>query len=690
MSSVVLGVIGAVVAPLVGLPPQVGYALGSALGSALFPPPGHNGPRISDLKVQGSQFGSPIPLAYGSVRVTGQLIWADKLVEHPDQTDSGSGGGGSTNYTYTCSFAMSLCERDTLSGKTLGRIWADGKLIYNGGVIPAKVGFTAGSYKFYDGSEAQLPDPTMEALLGVGNVPAYRGQVYFVFTDLELGKYGNRLPNLSFELNAAALTGSLGSITSQILTPIEAAYGPYSGFSVPALMTYVSSTNQIWEVINADPYAPNSVYGAIALIDVTTMTVVGHTTPYTQYDNAIGPTTGPTREAVNGRTLLVYNPVDNNVWSFSQKTVEVYSAAGVWLFGCQYGIQQEFSPGYPVDLGLGGVSPITGQPWLMIQSGEQTLSGKLWKLSRTTAQLGASVTLTGILGFLPTAFAFDKTGNLWLANYGGYGYPNNATPIPAYPLTVFKVENNDTGTLKYSHPFSPTSTNEQIARSMSYNSTSDQMIVALEETPGYRTLLVLGSAGQVIAITKKPNVLYNALGQAGGYLALGAYYDPKLDVVWQSGELKGGVQVLNPTNLAVVGNSDAIEDPLAYYHDLLPILITPVGIFQAANGNGSYFYRRSLVPGVPASTTVSLQSIVTDLSGKVGLEPSQIDVSQLKDNVIGYSVPSRMTARTAIQPLSDAFFFDSVESGQTVKFIKRGGASALAISADQTVHTSKG
>ena len=36
--------------------------------------------------------------------------------------------------------------------------------------------------------------------MGAANTPAYRGTAYVVFEELPLGNYGNRLPQLSFEV----------------------------------------------------------------------------------------------------------------------------------------------------------------------------------------------------------------------------------------------------------------------------------------------------------------------------------------------------------------------------------------------------------------------------------------------------------------------------------------------------------
>ncbi len=54
--------------------------------------------------------------------------------------------------------------------------------------------------RIYLGDEAQAPDPLIESLMGAGNAPAYRGVAYIVFEDLPLEKFGNRIPQLSFEI----------------------------------------------------------------------------------------------------------------------------------------------------------------------------------------------------------------------------------------------------------------------------------------------------------------------------------------------------------------------------------------------------------------------------------------------------------------------------------------------------------
>jgi hypothetical protein len=173
----------------------LGFLVGSAIGNLLFPQK-QEGPRLSDLHTQTSAYGEMIPILYGKMRISGKVIWADELVEHKHKS-GGKGGPSVTTYTYTCSFASYLCEGPIVN---VLRIWADKQLIWDinqadSPTLPMTL---------YFGDTVQTADPTMEAILGVGNVPGYRGTAYVVFEDLELGDYGNRIPDLEFEVLQSA------------------------------------------------------------------------------------------------------------------------------------------------------------------------------------------------------------------------------------------------------------------------------------------------------------------------------------------------------------------------------------------------------------------------------------------------------------------------------------------------------
>src|SRR5690606_31694784 len=151
------------------------------------------GARLDSLRITSSTEGAVIPRVYGRMRMGGNVIWATDFREETKTTTQGGGKGGgggkakTTEYLYYASFAVALCE-GPITG--IGRIWADGKPMDLSGV----------TWRWYTGDEAQTADPFIAARMGAAGTPAYRGTAYVVFEELALSTYGNRLPQLSFEV----------------------------------------------------------------------------------------------------------------------------------------------------------------------------------------------------------------------------------------------------------------------------------------------------------------------------------------------------------------------------------------------------------------------------------------------------------------------------------------------------------
>lgn len=150
----------------------IGGALGSIIGHAidqnLFGAPTPRGPRLGDLSIQTSSYGTPIPRIYGQMRVAGTVVWASDLREEEIVSGGGKGGPGALRYAYSASFAVALSSRPAQS---IGRIWADGKLLRGSdGLFKAKV-----KHRFYPGSERQPIDPLIASIEGAGGSPAFRG-----------------------------------------------------------------------------------------------------------------------------------------------------------------------------------------------------------------------------------------------------------------------------------------------------------------------------------------------------------------------------------------------------------------------------------------------------------------------------------------------------------------------------------
>src|SRR3990167_6049126 len=211
---------------------SIGYVSFSFAGSQLFSqstdlPPAF-GPRLGDLKIQTSTYGSAIPRAYGTVRLAGNVIWGPPIVETATTTSTtsgGKGGGGGatqtqTTYSYSADFAVAICEGPIIG---ISRIWANGKLIHNLSAT-ASIGSVLASdrdFSVYTGSETQTADPTMEAAEGAGNVPGYRGTAYVVFNDMALGEFGNRIPNIEFEVVASGTIVDSGTLWTSRSAPAD-------------------------------------------------------------------------------------------------------------------------------------------------------------------------------------------------------------------------------------------------------------------------------------------------------------------------------------------------------------------------------------------------------------------------------------------------------------------------------------
>lgn len=141
--------------------------------------------RVDRFRLTGASEGSPVSQLHGRMRMAGQVIWASDFVE--SASGSSSKGAAGTGYSYTVSMAVALCRGRITR---VGRIWADGQEIATDTL----------NMQVYDGSDLQMPDPRMEAVEGAGMVPGYRGIAYVVIEDLDLGPYGNRVPQFSFEV----------------------------------------------------------------------------------------------------------------------------------------------------------------------------------------------------------------------------------------------------------------------------------------------------------------------------------------------------------------------------------------------------------------------------------------------------------------------------------------------------------
>ncbi|MEO0983266.1 MAG: glycoside hydrolase/phage tail family protein [Pseudomonadota bacterium] len=212
------------------------------------------GPRLESFQVQASQEGAPVPRVFGRARLAGQLIWAANFKEATSETMQSSGGKGGrpqaqttfTEYLYSISFAVGLCEGEI---SRIGRVWADGK----------PFDLSKHNFRLHRGSETQNPDALIEAVEGAGAAPAFRGLAYVVFEDLPLKDFGNRIPQLSFEIEKPLRESDPGALENA-LTAVT---------MIPGSGEFVYGTTRVLRQESEGKTAPANVHAAGAGTDFT-------------------------------------------------------------------------------------------------------------------------------------------------------------------------------------------------------------------------------------------------------------------------------------------------------------------------------------------------------------------------------------------------------------------------------------
>lgn len=259
------------------IPLVVGAAL-SLTSKFLFPSAGQTseGSRVNTNDIPQSQYGGNIPRAWGYTRVTGQLIWAQPLLEQKEEIpqEGGKGGGGEapTEYKYYGNFAVLLAagEYELITLRADSEvIWtvAPGtseEILQNNAVVEKY-------FRFYSGSSNQDPDPLIQAGEGVDKTPGYRGYSYIVFDKAPLEEYGNRLPTISADI-----------VSTSTPTNVESAI---SGFCPDTIYTVeVQLTDNQGFISNVSAQVPSPVYG---------VRIVKFQDPHTlNYDPGVNPPDG--------------------------------------------------------------------------------------------------------------------------------------------------------------------------------------------------------------------------------------------------------------------------------------------------------------------------------------------------------------------------------------------------------------
>lgn len=185
--------------------PQLGYAIGSMVGSAVDPQT-IPGPKLGEIPAQTSQEGGPRPMVLGiSQPMAGNIIVCGEPNVVKSKQSSGKGGPKVEVESVYRTYAIGICE-----GPIMGvlRVWRNNVLVYDAREEPTLPPEDSAAFletaRFFLGDFEQLPSSDLEAMLGVGTTPAFRGTAYMVMALDDLTDLGGAVPQYTFQVDRDA------------------------------------------------------------------------------------------------------------------------------------------------------------------------------------------------------------------------------------------------------------------------------------------------------------------------------------------------------------------------------------------------------------------------------------------------------------------------------------------------------
>ena len=594
------------------------------------------GPRLDDLKFSVADYGTPCNYFKGKRRFQGNsIIWAEPLKEVKKKHKTK--GGKYNEYTYFGTFAVIVADHEI---EAVSRIWADKHIIYNvvgaGPISPALVISNAlgktdtnglnfeEHIRFYYGTEDQMPDPrmlaTVEAEHGAGSCPAYRGVSYVVFEEVPLEKFGNRIPQISIE----AIT------TSTTAFPYETVESPIAGFS------------RLWGFSFSPDYS-RFVYGQAdeyAIFDTAArLPILSGALHYP--DGFQGYLINSYGVANDGTIYTVGQPTDGD----HEYSIIAFDPDGVGVGRSVGEIAQS--------AGTGASSGIR-----VLTSGGGSYICLTAFANQRVARIGSTAIETDDYftgGFIPTAY-FKIGDDIWCC-----GARQNSTG----PIRFLRVVSTGEGF--------PEDNAFEVDTGVSFSG-----VVRVDAAAADGDKLIVAAANQLFTIDLNTLTIvdqitasldpYNVDAQFQGVL-------PSSHSIWL------GTKQYSTDDLSVLRTVD-LDDWLVGGGD--GIIYEPItqALVSSPSSDDTMITWRFL--NRVDSSGVPLQEIVEDVTSRVGIDPADVDASDLDQMIPGWSW-THGSGRGILEPLLDAY--DSIvrPHGFQLEFLKLGGASQGTIDVGEFV-----
>jgi hypothetical protein len=662
------------------------------------------------------------------------------------QSAKGSPSQTTVNYTYTVDFDAAFCESDgTASISRIwgdSKLIYDrtSKGAISSDVLSTGIGTntTTVTPAIYSGGATQTPDPTEQAALGVGGTSAFRGLLRAVYTGFPLADFGNRLPNIRAECSSGMVLTYLKDSY-----PNAGLIDPFPGTG-PAYMNpqwiYVDTINRAAIILdslgmvaeridlavdNTSPL-PAWVAANVQAPGDQILDQNGHVQIVTSVTgDAKTGSTIPAFTATEGDTINDHHVVWQNVGP-GPEAVTVTSK-GVLDFALKAGDTLHSTAIVPTCAGV----DTSGFFWITLAINDITL-GPTWyalkfdpRTFRALARIGLLTNVTSF-NFIRTPSGGNEvvftTNNNAVGESKVYFVDGQSASIKCFAPWVNTIDGTLTGGVRF-----PTLDDKGIAYIAMYNASthtwgitvadgrsgtvatrcytyasnatvgvvgsmlwnaSDNSLLGLTDT-GYvikvdvATMAITAtSAGPVLAAAGDYSKLFgksHPFGQvpADGLIRFSAYAGASpsiaiLDAITLvvRSTIDERLFLTNGTNWP--GIEDQVYDVAT---NSLLVSSLQTGGYQA--NTYRLFLERQSVAGE------GLDSVVADILTRAGMDSSLFDLTALSgQTVFGYPITRNCDARTILQVLTQAYFFDLVETDFKIKAVPRGGSSVMTIPED--------
>lgn len=633
MARQVLPIVGAVVGAYFGNP-QLGYAIGSIIGNAV-DPQRIRGPRLQEIPSQTASEGGYRQVVYGTswINNTNIIDFGDvQRVTVEEQQGKGRGPIIESERLYR-TYAIGLGE----PLQSIRVIRKDGKIVYDirpGSTILSDSAAFASRFRFYTGAEDQLPDPDLEALPhnGVGNTPYYRGTAYLVFPNDDLTDLQGRIP--TYEVEGQQVSGA-SSATISLVTSWDSYSGTPDDLQTGPALNWTGTISDM-SVSISGTYVAGSIRDSVAASRFQWRKWNASTL---SWDSLPAPSDMP---VVGPRALA---------WD----RTETYLAAAI-------------------------VAPA---PDNII----------IWK------RVGDALIKLDLTDGPPD----EGRGVAWDSATQRIAFGNDDSSDGLY---VFDFVNED-----LINPRSEASASMGIATQIAFMegvgsryiaaaNTGEIAVFDCTETP--LRLAAILNTGTDVRYQAGEGIFWDA---SGSYLfGVGRRATDSVHVYDFDGSVIGMETLVYSSSPADQPASDPSGSSLTYDGDYLAVSrstsATPI-IYEVSGTLPPTLTKITDPPDALANiadlrwvdseintidpTAVLLSDLVEDICDRCGLDSSDLDTSELTDEVLGVTLGGPYDGAGAITSLMPAYFFDLYEADRLVWFPKRGAAVVETITADDLI-----